>query len=237
MENKEKYLAKIKKLMRLARGTSNPQEAANAMSKVQAYMREYGLTENDVELAEVKEFSSTGAPSNAEKVPEYVSALSTLVCRAFGVNCYFSRRYRPSGAAKNAVCFYGPGERGEIAAYAFDVLGRQLKQARSEYQAKNCKRCKRATAVARADQFCEGWVSGAYYAIRAFTVTPQEKGQMELYHQRLRNERSMTDLKTREAAKCRGDHDASWAGYEEGKKAKLHHGVNGKGNQPLGIGR
>jgi hypothetical protein len=60
---------------------------------------------------------------------------------------------------------------------------------------------------------------------------------MELYHQRLRSEHGMTDLKTREAAKCRGDNDASWAGYEEGKKAKLHHGVNGKDNQPLGIGR
>lgn len=36
--NKEKYLAKIKKLLRLAKGTSSPEEAANAMAQAQAYI-------------------------------------------------------------------------------------------------------------------------------------------------------------------------------------------------------
>ncbi|EOF6267711.1 DUF2786 domain-containing protein, partial [Salmonella enterica] len=31
--NKEKHLARIKKLLRLARGTSSPEEAMNAMAK------------------------------------------------------------------------------------------------------------------------------------------------------------------------------------------------------------
>ncbi|WP_232298170.1 DUF2786 domain-containing protein [Erwinia typographi] len=234
--DKDKYLAKIKKLMRLARGTSNPAEAASAMAKVQAFMREYGLSEADVDLSEVKECSSAGAPSDAVKVPGWVADLSTLVCRAFGVNCYFTQVWR-SHAFKRVVKFYGPGERAEIAAYAFDVLGRQLRQARKEYQHKYCKRCKRATAVARADQFCEGWVSGAYYAVHKFEISPQEQSLMERYHLHLRQERGMGDMDTRKAKACRGDNDASWAGYEQGKNARLHHGVNGGTQEPLVIGR
>ncbi|HIA7423700.1 TPA: DUF2786 domain-containing protein, partial [Escherichia coli] len=46
MENKSKYIAKIKKLLRLARGTSSPEEAANAIAKTQAYMRQHGISEN-----------------------------------------------------------------------------------------------------------------------------------------------------------------------------------------------
>ncbi|EPB3939289.1 DUF2786 domain-containing protein, partial [Yersinia enterocolitica] len=42
--NKEKYLAKIKKLLNLAKHSTNPNEAANAMSQAQNLMREHGLT-------------------------------------------------------------------------------------------------------------------------------------------------------------------------------------------------
>ncbi|EJO2398346.1 DUF2786 domain-containing protein, partial [Salmonella enterica] len=49
--NKEKHLTRIKKLLRLARGTSSPEEAMNAMAKAQAYMRKCGVSESDVELS------------------------------------------------------------------------------------------------------------------------------------------------------------------------------------------
>lgn len=66
MTDKSKYLDKIKKLLRLAKGTSSPEEAANAMAKAQAYMREYGLNETDVEFTTIKEADSAGAPSDAK---------------------------------------------------------------------------------------------------------------------------------------------------------------------------
>ncbi|EJG5313103.1 DUF2786 domain-containing protein, partial [Salmonella enterica] len=147
--NKEKHLARIKKLLRLARGTSSPEEAMNAMAKAQAYMRKYGVSESDVELSEVREFASNGAPSDARSVPRYMHGLCTLVCRAFGVECYIGGRWRSSRSLKRYVNFYGPDSRPEIAAYAFDVLSRQMKAARKAYQDRHCKRCKPATRVAR----------------------------------------------------------------------------------------
>lgn len=110
--NKEKYLAKIKNLIRLAKGTSSPEETANVMAKVQAYMREYGLSETDVEFSAIKESSSAGAPSDAAKPPAYMHALACLICRAFGVKAYFSGEWRSIGTLKRLVRFYGPGERG-----------------------------------------------------------------------------------------------------------------------------
>ncbi|UIA94703.1 DUF2786 domain-containing protein [Erwinia tracheiphila] len=170
-----KYLAKIKKLMRLARGTSNPEEAASAMSKAQAFMREYGLSENEVELSDVREARSAGAPSNAENMPDYMNHLCNVVCRTFGVDAYYTRQWRRSGSWKRIVVFYGPGERGEIASYAFDVLTRQLRAARRGYQQRYCKRCKPSTRVARGDQFCEGWGGGAAGVLEAFSMKPEEK--------------------------------------------------------------
>ncbi|ENL7985469.1 DUF2786 domain-containing protein, partial [Salmonella enterica] len=102
-----------------------------------------------------------GAPSDARSVPRYMHGLCTLVCRAFGVECYIGGRWRSSRSLKRYVNFYGPDSRPEIAAYAFDVLSRQMKAARKAYQDRHCKRCKPATRVARGDQFCEGWCSGA----------------------------------------------------------------------------
>ncbi|WP_288429391.1 DUF2786 domain-containing protein, partial [uncultured Pantoea sp.] len=50
---KKKYLAKIQKLMRLAENTSSPAEAANALSKAQAFMKEHGLSETEVVFSEI----------------------------------------------------------------------------------------------------------------------------------------------------------------------------------------
>ncbi|HCN0235089.1 TPA: DUF2786 domain-containing protein, partial [Escherichia coli] len=87
---KNKYIAKIKKLLRLARGTSSPEEAANAIAKAQAYMRQHGISENDAELFDIQDAASAGAPSDASTPPRYMHILCDLVCKAFGVECYIS---------------------------------------------------------------------------------------------------------------------------------------------------
>lgn len=86
MENKSKYIARIKKLLRLARGTSSPEEAANAIAKAQAYMRQYGISENDAELFDIQEAASVGAPSNAVISPRYMHVLCSLAAMPSGLN-------------------------------------------------------------------------------------------------------------------------------------------------------
>ncbi|EJD0052833.1 DUF2786 domain-containing protein [Escherichia coli] len=237
MENKSKYIARIKKLLRLARGTSSPEEAANAIAKAQAYMRQHGISENDAELFDIQEAASAGAPSDASTPPRYMHILCDLVCKAFGVECYISGEYRASGSLKRYVRFYGPDSRPEIAAYAFDVLSRQMMAERNQYQDKHCKRCKPSTRVARGDQFCEGWVFGARDVIAVYDVSPEEKSRLELYRENLHRTKVRRDGDMRTAKACRGAEFAATAGFIAGKNARLHQGVNGQSNRPLALGR
>lgn len=220
MENKDKLLAKIKKLMNLARKNTNPHEASLALERAQKLMREHRLTETDVALTEVSEASSAGAPSNAINIPRYMAMLLEIIRRAFGVQSYLSGRN-----GKRIVVFFGPAERPQVAAYAFDVLTRQMMTARREFSAGQRKSIKRATKTGRADAFCEAWVHGAYQAIEEFAVTPAEQDLMATYFQKISED--FMSVTPRDAKKVRGDDGARGAGFRAGQNARLNHGVDG----------
>ncbi|CNK23122.1 Protein of uncharacterised function (DUF2786) [Yersinia frederiksenii] len=235
--NKEKYLAKIKKLLNLSKHSTNSNEAANAMSQAQNLMREHGLTSVDIDLMEINEAGSKGAPSHAQAVPKYMGLLADIICRAFGVKCYMTFKRNYYTTAQRQVIFYGPNERPQIAAYAFDVLSRQMMKARREYTASMRKSIKVSTKIARGDTFCEGWVIGAYQVIKDFTVTDTEATLITAYHRKLQKDIGLQSGDMREAKKCRGADDAAETGYRAGKDASLHHAVNGTDSQHALIGR
>jgi hypothetical protein len=163
-------------------------------------MRKHKLSQNDVDLMDITSKASKGAPSHAQSIPRYMTFLGQLICRAMGVNCYYSfRRNYMNGQKQNTVIFYGPDERPEIAAYAFDVLSRQMVKARRTFIGSLRKNIKPATKTARADQFCEGWAEGAYQAIEPFIVTETEKTLMANFLAKMKKEQDLSDLKPREA--------------------------------------
>ena len=106
MSESEKYLAKIKKLLNLARRSSNPHEAATALNQAQALMHKHKLSQTDIDLMDITSKASKGAPSHAQSIPRYMALLGQLICRAIGVNCYysFSRNYM-NGQKQNTVIF------------------------------------------------------------------------------------------------------------------------------------
>ena len=69
---------------------------------------------------------------------------------------------------------------------------------------------------------------GAYQAIEPFIVTETEETLMANFLAKMKKEQELSYLKPREAKKCRGDQDAAEAGFNEGLKARLNHGVSGK---------
>ncbi|USS94952.1 DUF2786 domain-containing protein [Serratia symbiotica] len=140
MENNNKLLAKIKKLLKLARKNTNSHDASLALGRAQKMMREHRVTETDVALTEISESSSEGAPSNANKTPRYMSMLIEIIRQAFGVQSYLAWRI-----GKRTVVFYGPDKRPQVAAYAFDVLTRQMMSALREFSAGQRKSVKRTT--------------------------------------------------------------------------------------------
>lgn len=90
MENKEKYIQRIKKLIAMARNNSSAEEAALALRRAQRLMETHKLTEADADLIDINEASTQKAPSHAEKMPEYMAILAEMVARVFGVKFYTS---------------------------------------------------------------------------------------------------------------------------------------------------
>ncbi|NIF20609.1 DUF2786 domain-containing protein [Candidatus Pantoea multigeneris] len=231
---KKKYLAKIQKLMRLAENTSSPAEAANALSKAQAFMREHGLSESEVIFSEISTSESKSAPSDAEKLPRYMSFLCSTIEKAFAVKCLVSWRLTPSLNRKRVVKFYGLDGRDIAAAYIFDVLTRQIKQARKEFQLTHCGSLAAKRKAQLADQYCEGWASGAYHAVQELIISEEQSSKMNAYSKKLDDE-GVGEAKTRNSTKSDKPSHAAYLGYREGMHTKVFHGVDGN-NSPALIG-
>lgn len=234
--NKEKYLAKIKKLLNLASKATNPNEAAAAMRQAQNLMREHDLTELEVEFTNISEASSKGSPNHAQTPPKYLVYLVEVIKRAFGVQAYFSWREVKFfySSPRRVVVFYGPDSRAQIAAYAFDVLARQMTAARKEFISGLHKNTKPANRTAKADQFCEGWATGVYLIVAELVPTDAEATLMEAYRER----QLASGLKSggcREARKVNGGDNAMTAGVLAGRKAQLSQGVDGTTTSPLAL--
>lgn len=233
---KKKYLSKIQKLMRLAENTSSPAEAASAMSKAQAFMREHGLSESEVVFSEISTSDSKSSPSDAEKLPRYMIFLTQTIEKAFAVKCLVGWRATSGYRYKRVVSFYGLDNRDVAAAYIFDVLTRQIKQARKNFINEHCESwlaSKRKAALA--DQFCEGWASGAYHAVKELVIDEEQEAKMSAYADKLRDE-GTGKAKTRNSKDADKPSHAKYLGYQEGMHAKVFHGVDGSSNGPTLIG-
>ena len=234
--NKEKYLAKIKKLLNLARKATNQNEAAAALRQAQNLMKQHGVSELEAEFSSISEASSKGSPSHAQTPPKYMGWLVEVINRAFGVQAMFDWRYGKYGTPRRVVTFYGPDSRPQIAAYAFDVLARQMTAARKEYIAGIHKNTKAATRTARADLFCEGWANGVYQIVAELAPTESETTLMAAYKQRQMDSGAAKTSSYREARECSRSNEAATAGYLSGRNAKLSHGVNGATSETKLIG-
>ncbi len=236
MENKDKYLQRIKKLLAMARNNSSAEEAALAMRRAQRLMETHKLSATDVDFIDINEASTQKAPSHAEKMPEYMALLAIMIARVFGVKFYTSHGSDHwNKPAKRTIHYYGPDERPQIAAYSFEVLGKQLAKARREYIATMRKNIKPATKIARADTFCSAWVNGAYAVVSDFVVTDAETTLMEAYRER-KFSQGLEMQESRKPGKARGTDDAAHMGFCAGRDAQLHQAVNGSKTQADLIG-
>lgn len=223
-KDNEKLLKKIKKLLALSK-SSNPYEAAKALEMAQKLMAEHNVNSIDVYISE-----SDSKQKFSRKTGRYVHALASLIERAFGVEAYFSNRTNNIPDSKMHAVFFGQEERPVIASYCFDVLYRQLQKARKEFIATQSNRLKRSTLIARADNYCLGWVEGVYRTVQDFVLKPEEKGKIEQFKKQLDEKLNFEQAKAREIGDTRErcGEDSGLKGYLDGKKVKLNHGVNGQ---------
>lgn len=216
---KSKILEKIKKLLRLAT-SSNPNEAALALSRAQKLMQEHGIESGDPALAGVKD-SVIDAAFKAKTPTKYLGILAMSIAKAFGCDFYFQPTF-----TNMQVVFIGHEERPDIAGYVFSVLERQLTKARKEFIESLNSRMKKINKTKRADQFCEGWCIGVYQKIEQFALSEKEQEDLLAFKNRV------SDLEKCESRVAKGSgrlmDDARARGFIAAKDVTLNRGVGGQ---------
>ena len=138
--DKQAVLEKIKKCLALSK-SANEHEAAQAMKQAQALMKKYEVDAVDIALSEVSE--KGGDRKMAFKLAMWQWDVAKMVADIFGCESYKFRK---------TMMFFGLGNRAEIAAYAFDVVYRQISAARREFL-KTCRARKPSNRTYLADRF------------------------------------------------------------------------------------
>ncbi|KXV68358.1 hypothetical protein AD952_14655, partial [Acetobacter cerevisiae] len=200
-EQKKKLLERLKKLMALS-CSANEHEAASALEKAQALMREFSITEDDLDLAD---YGTTESPAvfikSGQRLPIYAGMLSHVMESAFGASAVWDSTGREA-----KVIWIGPQSKTEIAAYSYTVLARLLQKKRSEYKFVSLMQERSpGRREARADTYCEGWVTGVRSNIMPYQ--PSEK------------EKRLSDLFTRQKFLSLGKADMRGAGLSAGESS------------------
>ena len=219
-------MAKIKKCLALSQ-SANEHEASLALEKARALMAEHGVSDEELQLAEVGEAFARGG--GAQRPAAWESVLASAVARALDCRpIYVGEELADQWKTVWRWEFVGIGAAPTIAAYAFPVLFRQLRRQRQAYIDTALRRCKPARKRQRADIFCEAWATAVYRQVQALKPTREHAGLIDNWL--ATRGRELVTLNSREAftgtiSGARADD--YWRGAAAGRKAKLNAGLGG----------
>jgi hypothetical protein len=216
-------VAKIRKCLNLA-GSAEPHEAAAALRQAQKLVAEFGV--GDFELAGVGVDEAWVKSSASARPPRFEVQLASVVAGAFGCEIVFTRRLNATRTGiVGGYAFIGVAPAEQIASYAFTVLARQLRAARARYVAETLRRCQPRNRTARADQFCEGWVTAARRLVQASNVSEPDALRLEGYLRAHYADTRSVALRSRAVARHVDPHVDKVRGFANGAKARLHGGL------------
>ena len=142
--------------------------------------------------------------------------------KAFGVECYQHTQWGLAEAR-----FFGIGIKPELAAYAYEVLLRQLKKERRAYIKTELKAVRLSrNKTARADQFCTGWVYAIVKKVQEFAAEPAEKEVLAHYKQQMGEMGQAKKRDVHGGSKASREQDLA-AGVRKGREAQLYHAMDG----------
>jgi hypothetical protein len=230
--NLEDALKKIKKCLALSR-SANEHEAAAALRQAQALMREHGLREQDVSLADVTEVRVKACSTAANA---WELRLVGVIADAFGCETFgqLEGRFNDAGnyVRTRHWVFVGMQAAPSVAGYACEVLLRQCAKSRLAHIAKQPKNCKPITKTARGDAFAMGWVIAASQLVERFAQPEADKALLLTYIDQQHGE--LTKGKARDITKARKtDMGHFAAGHRSGESAQLNRGVGSMPAQGL----
>lgn len=224
--NQAKIIAKIKKCLALST-SSNVNEASIALEQAHKLMQQYGISAQDVEASAATENYHTATVKDSPS--EWENALAVSAAKAMNCACGFQGSARPSGRGRWLFIGIEPGP--ELAAYAFDVLLRQLKRDRAHHVKTQLKRCQAKTKAARAVSYCEGWVYAVYSKITALKPNATTQTAIDAYIAKHYPDKKPLTTRDNPKTHTRNQtHDAA-LGYMAGQDAQLNQAMTGSAEQ------
>lgn len=218
MTANNRTLEKIAKCFALAE-SSNPYEAEAALRQARKLMEKHQLTEQDVASHEIRQYELR--IGDADREPPIWCIQLAEVC-ASAMHSLLVIRH---GASGQYLIFVGLQDHADWAAYAWQVLHRQLKLARREYTA-SLKRCRMATRRRRGDLFARAWIQAVRELITDFSGL-DESTQKRLEQWRDEKYESLQPIEPVERKINSRDRNAIRAGLSAGRRARLHRPVTG----------
>jgi len=212
--HKSKAIEKIKKLKELSR-SSNAHEAAAALRQMKKMMAMYDITEDELNKATASEF--TVETSSSKKPSRWKQNLLILISAYLGVHVFTTTKDK-----KVHLHFIGANGAGEIAAYAYETLTRQISKARKQYTQTLHESTPRGEKIKLGNDFCFAFVDGLGHLIEKISPPKSVINYLTEHHPQIGHE---YEKKTRSREK---DIDAWVAGTKASKNAYLHHGVKEK---------
>lgn len=227
MENKERFIKRLKNLLALST-SPNEHEAAAALRKARELMDKYQLTEEDVALSEVLEAETLLARAHPT---DYDSLLIHTIGRVF--RCYFFLRKGTrgrNGKLSTHVVFVGVHFAAELAAYAYMVFSRKQAMARKLYFGSITKRFKLSNRIAKANAFALGWAAGVEKAAADLMASFELPSQVSNYIERLKSESEFQVTKSRASSEAGSvkHFDDLGKGIAAGQKESINIPLNGK---------
>ncbi|OAN18048.1 transcriptional regulator [Photobacterium jeanii] len=173
-ENKRKALQKIAKCLELG-NSANVNEAAQAIRMAHRLMLKYGLDKDDVEFIKMgKTKSKTLLPAD---ISPQILKIIRGINRRFGVECVLTN-YKGLKEAE----FIGVAERAIFAAFAFDIVYREMNQQTGQFRNSFAGTGASSSEVTRrVSSFLAGWIEGALEKLPVLTTDDDHEQRLTNY--------------------------------------------------------
>lgn len=223
----ETALKKVKKCLALSR-SANEHEAAAALRQARALMEKFNLSAEGVLALGAGETKIKARYKS--RAPRWDQILSHAAGSQF--DCEIIFEWAPSiGSRWVFVC---EGSNPEVAAYAYEVLLRQLSRAKAVFLEEELP-VSLGLGLRRklGARFALGWVSKIWVALNEYAGEERETSEAVKAYMKLRGEAKEKDFGKFKEAGNSLERYAMAVGIRKGAQAQLHRGVRPGGDQAL----
>jgi len=212
-EKRKRALDKIKKCFALAK-SSNAHEADAAMRQAQKLMDKFKFELGDVHASRAEEF--TLKVGKGKSIPaRWVRMLAATVAKAFG--CITLYGYGRSG---QTLTFIGDTGTAEMAAYAYEVLARQLTDSRRNYLS-GLQFASPSNKRRAGDLYAESWITSVARRVEEFAgVSEEVERAISAYMSKHHPDVPVGKMKRRKVSPQ--EYGAYQQGLEDGAGVSLH---------------